>query len=179
MLVEVWWDIALDPLRLISIVPYGSMIRGSNLIDVSSVEMIGYRGFPVAIEGDSSWFVPHPAVAHYTLTSVAISANLSMSVGPNLSPVGGVKVVTGGWLIVAVEWHRTINLVLVDVALHSLGSVSILSNMTICCGSYFVAVCRVEMVRDRSVPVAVEWSFGIRIGIVSQPCTLQGKDEEE
>ena len=99
-----------------------------------------------------------------------------MSVGPNLSPVGGVKVVTGGWLIVAVEWHRTINLV---VALHSLGSVSILSNMTICCGSYFVAVCRVEMVRDRSVPVAVEWSFGIRIGIVSQPCTLQGKDEEE
>ena len=26
-------------LRLISIVPYGSMIRGSNLIDVSSVEM--------------------------------------------------------------------------------------------------------------------------------------------
>ena len=97
----VWGNIALDPLRLISMFP-----GGSDLTDVSSVEMIGYRGFPVAIEGDSSWFVPRPAVAHYTLTSVAKSANLSANVGPNLSPVGGVKVVMGGGLIVVAHNHE-------------------------------------------------------------------------
>ena len=80
-----------------------------------------------------------------------MSANLSVSVGLNLSPVDGVKVVTGGRLIVAVEWQRTINLVLVDVALHSLRSVSILSNLTICCGSYLVAVCRVYRNGPRSL----------------------------
>ena len=131
----------------------------ANLIWVSCVEVVNFVGIPIAVEWNSSMHLVWHAVASYALTYITISSNLILGRSPNFIHISGVKMVTDTTLPITIERNRSVNSSAVNIALNSLGGVSMISFLAFCCGSYFVGICCVEMVEVSWIVVVVEWSF--------------------
>ena len=150
------WNIARDPLRLISIFPHLARLGSANLIDIGGVEVVCTTGLPVAVEGYGSLSTVWPAVANNTLTFVTIPSRTPRSGGSNFIPVGCVEMIFTAGIPVAKQGNRPRYWAGVDVTLDSFGLVSVFSSASWDNCSNFSGIRGVEMVNRPRVPITKE-----------------------
>ena len=134
-------------------------LGSANLIDIGGVEMVSTTGLPVAIEGYGSLSTAGHAVANNTLAFVTMPPCPPRSDGSNFIPVGRVEMIGIARVPVAKQGDGSTHLASVDVALDSLGPVSVFSSASWSGCSNFIDVCGVEMVNRPRVPITKEGDF--------------------